>query len=133
MNKKGTLILEHRQIEQKIRRMAYQIYEHNNDETEIIVAGIMNSGIELAQKTAKFLKKIAPVEVRLCQLHIDKKNPLAGTESSLDKESYENKVVILADDVLNSGSTLMYGAKHFLEVPLKKLQTLVLVDRSHKR
>ena len=35
--------------------------------------------------------------------------------------------------VLNSGTTLIYGVKHFLEVPLKKFKTAVLVDRNHKK
>ncbi len=128
-----TLILEHRQIQQKIRRMAYQIYESNSQEKEIILAGIMNSGYKLAVKIEKILTEISGIEVKLCQLKVDKKNPLSPITCSFDKEDYENKVVVLADDVLNSGSTLIYGAKYFLETPLKKLQTLVLVDRSHKR
>lgn len=133
MEKTTTHILNHRQIEQKIRRMAYQIYESNSNEQEIILAGIMSSGYELAQKIEKDLTAISPIKVQLCQVKIDKKNPLSTpVESSLKREEFENKVVVLADDVLNSGSTLIYGAKFFLEVPLKKLQTLVLVDRSHK-
>ena len=63
----------------------------------------------------------------------DKKNPLKGVSTSLTIEDYQNKSLILVDDVLNSGSTLIYGVKHFLEVPLKKFQTAVLVDRSHKK
>lgn len=128
-----TLILNHRQIEQKIRRIAFQIYESNSGEKEIILAGIMSAGYELAKKIEKILIEISDLDVKLCQLKIDKKNPLSKIESSIKQEDYENKVVVLADDVLNSGSTLIYGAKYFLEVPLKKLQTLVLVDRSHKK
>jgi pyrimidine operon attenuation protein/uracil phosphoribosyltransferase len=41
--------------------------------------------------------------------------------------------VILIDDVLNTGSTLMFAAKHFLDVPLKQFKTAVLVDRNHKK
>lgn len=131
--KDKTLILNHRQIEQKIRRIAFQIYESNSSEKEIILAGIMSAGYELAKKIEKILTEISNLEVKLCQLKIDKKNPLNTIESSISQEDFKNKVVVLADDVLNSGSTLIYGAKFFLEVPLKKLQTLVLVDRSHKK
>jgi len=133
MTQSTTLILNHRQIEQKIKRMAYQIYENNHQEEEIVLAGIMSSGFILAQKIEKCLLEISPLKVKLCKLKINKKDPLAvPVESSLQTEEFKNKVVVLADDVLNSGSTLIYGAKFFLEVPLKKLQTLVLVDRSHK-
>lgn len=133
MENRGTLILNHREIEQKIRRIAYQLYEHNSNETELILAGIMSAGFELATKLEGVLSDISPLDIKLCKLDIDKANPLAGAKSSLSKKDYENKVVVLTDDVLNSGSTLIYGAKHFLEVPLKKLQTVVLVDRSHKK
>lgn len=128
-----TLILNHRQIEQKIRRMAYQVYEYNTGETEIILAGIMSSGYKLATKIEKILTSISDLKVTLCQIELDKKNPLNGVKCSLKQEEYKDKVVVLADDVLNSGSTLMYGVQYFMEVPLKKIQTLVLVDRSHKR
>lgn len=133
MSKTKTVILNHQEIEHKIRRMAYQVYERNSDESEIVLAGIMSSGYKLAEKIKGILTEISDIDVRLCQLKIDKKNPLNPIECSLEKSDFENKVVVLADDVLNSGSTLIYGANFFLEVALKKLQTLVLVDRSHKR
>lgn len=128
-----TLILNNKEIEHKIRRMAYQVYEHNIDEQEIILAGIRSSGYELAKRIEKILTEISNIKVILCEISMDKKNPLNGISCSLNRDMYKDKVVVLADDVLNSGSTLMYGVRHFLEVPLKKLQTLVLVDRSHKK
>lgn len=127
------MILNERQIQQKIRRMAYQIFEQNYKEQEIVLAGIWSSGYQLAEKLAKVLGEVADFDVQLCKLTINKKNPLDSITCSVGGETYRDKVVILADDVLNSGSTLMYGAKYFLDVPLKKLQTLVLVDRSHKK
>ena len=60
-------------------------------------------------------------------------NPNAPITTSLDKEIYKNKGLVLIDDVLNSGTTLVYGVKHFLEVPLSKFKTAVLVDRNHKK
>lgn len=132
MNNTGTLILDHRQINHKIRRMAYQIYEHNAGEKEIVVAGIMSSGFKLAEKIAALLSEISPIKVDLCQIKIDKRNPLRPIQCSLDADEYENKVIIVADDVLNSGSTLIHSVAYFLKVPVKKIQTLVLVDRSHK-
>ncbi len=133
MTAKKTLILDHQQIEHKIKRMAYQIYESNVNESEIIIAGIAKNGFVLAQKLTTALQEISDIKIELCEVKLDKKNPLAGAKTSLDAEEYKNKSIILVDDVLNSGSTLIYGVKHFLEVPLKKFQTAVLVDRSHKK
>lgn len=132
MNK--TLILNNKQIQQKINRIAYEIYENNYDEKEIIIAGIANNGFLLAKKIAEALQTISPLKTKLIEIVIDKKKPLS-TEIKLrltDKELI-NKVIILVDDVLNSGRTLIFGAKPFLTIPVKRLTTAVLVDRGHNR
>lgn len=126
-------ILSHDEITHKIRRIAYQIYEANNNETEVILAGIDSNGYLLAKKLKLVLSKISPIKPILCKVIIDKKNPLKTIKTSINKEEYKNKSVILIDDVLNSGTTLIYGVKHFLDVPLKKFKTAVLVNRNHKK
>lgn len=127
------IILTREEIEHKTRRIAYQIYETFPDESEIVLAGIANSGYLFAQMIAGELKKIAPFEVTLCEVRINKENPLDAIETSLTPAEYTNKSLVLIDDVLNSGTTLIYGVKHFLDVPLKKFKTAVLVDRNHKQ
>lgn len=126
-------ILSHDEITHKIRRIAYQIYEVNSNETEVILAGIDSNGYILAKKLKSVLSKISPLEPILCKVIIDKKNPLETIRTSIPKEEYQNKSVILIDDVLNSGTTLIYGVKHFLDVPLKNFKTAVLVNRNHKK
>jgi pyrimidine operon attenuation protein/uracil phosphoribosyltransferase len=71
--------------------------------------------------------------IELCEVKINKKNPLEKITTSLKPEAYKDKSVVLVDDVLNSGTTLIYGVRHFLEVPLKQFKTAVLVDRNHKK
>ncbi|MFT4611073.1 MAG: pyrimidine operon attenuation protein/uracil phosphoribosyltransferase [Glaciecola sp.] len=127
------IILNHQEIQHKIKRIAYQIYECNVDEDEIILAGIAHNGFILAKKLKQILEKISDIKPILCKVIIDKKNPLAEISTSLSKEQYSNKSIILIDDVLNSGSTLIYGVKHFLDVPLKQFKTAVLVNRNHKK
>ena len=126
-------ILNQEEIKHKIRRIAYQIYESNMDEDEIILAGIAKNVFILAQKLDKELKDISPLKTTLCEVKIDKKNPLGEIKTSLATENYENRAIILVDDVLNSGTTLIYGVRHFLKVPLKHFKTAVLVDRNHKK
>ena len=83
---------------------------------------------------AKKLTEISAIEVKLSTIKVDKDNPFyIDIEVDISEKDYKNKVLILVDDVLNSGKTLMYGAKYFLSVPLKKLSTIVLVDRNHNR
>ncbi|MGB3608231.1 MAG: phosphoribosyltransferase family protein [Psychroserpens sp.] len=126
-------ILNHQEIQHKIRRIAYQIYESNVYEQEIILAGIESNGYILAKKLKQNLEKISDLKPILCKVVVDKKNPLSAVTTSLLKDDYKNKSIILIDDVLNSGSTLIYGVKHFLEVPLKQFKTAVLVNRNHKK
>jgi pyrimidine operon attenuation protein/uracil phosphoribosyltransferase len=126
-------ILSHKEIEHKIKRIAYQIYESNVDETELIIAGIDSNGYRLAKKIKNNLDKISSIESKLCKVIIDKVAPTNPIITSINKEDYTNKSIVLIDDVLNSGSTLIYGIKHFLDVPLKQFKTAVLVNRNHKK
>ncbi|TXD81250.1 phosphoribosyltransferase [Subsaximicrobium wynnwilliamsii] len=127
------VILNHQEIQNKIRRIAYQIYESNVDENTLILAGIQENGFILAKQIKKQLDVISEIETTLCKVLINKKNPLEAITTSLPPADYQNKSVVLVDDVLNSGSTLIYGVKHFLDVPLKQFKTAVLVDRNHKK
>lgn len=127
------IILDTVQIEQKIRRIAYQIYESNTTEKEVVIAGIRGNGYVFAEKIVEVLNVISDLKVTICQVNIDKKNPLETITTSLPSEDYMNKSLVLVDDVLNSGTTLIYGVKHFLDVPLKQFKTAVLVNRNHKK
>ncbi|WP_445711672.1 phosphoribosyltransferase family protein [Flavobacterium sp.] len=127
------IILNHQEIQHKIKRISYQIYETFVDEKEIIIAGVSKSGYVLAEKICDELKKISDLNITLCEVNINKQNPQEQITTSIPSDQYSNKGLILVDDVLNSGTTLIYGVKHFLEVPLSKFKTAVLVDRNHKK
>lgn len=133
MTTTNNIILDNTQILQKIKRIAYQIYESNSNEKEIIIAGIADNGYLFAEELSKIVSEISSINVVLCKVKIDKKNPLKGISTSISSEDYKNKSLVLVDDVLNSGTTLIYGIKHFLDVPLKRFKTAVLVNRNHKK
>jgi pyrimidine operon attenuation protein/uracil phosphoribosyltransferase len=127
-------ILTHDQIQHIAKRIAYQIYETNVDEKEIVVAGVNGGGNDFAKKIVTILKKITEAQIVLCKVSMDKKNPLkSGVETSIPEDDYTNKSIVLVDDVLNSGTTLIYGVHHFLKTPIKQLKTAVLVNRNHKK
>ncbi|NCP20390.1 MAG: phosphoribosyltransferase [Flavobacteriales bacterium CG03_land_8_20_14_0_80_35_15] len=128
-----SIILNKIQINQKIMRIAYQIYECHLNQNELIIAGIADNGFILAKRIQKALQAISPLKVSICEVTIDKKKPLNPIITSLNAIEYQNKSLVLVDDVLNSGTTLMYVVKHFLEVPLTQFKTAVLVDRNHKK
>lgn len=129
----NNIILNHQQIVHKTKRIAYQIYEANVDEEAIILAGIDKNGYVFAEELKSVLETISTLNVILCKVTINKKNPLEEIETSIPEEDYKNMSLVLVDDVLNSGTTLMYGVKHFLNVPLKRFKTAVLVNRNHKK
>jgi pyrimidine operon attenuation protein / uracil phosphoribosyltransferase len=129
-----TLILNNLEISQKIDRISYQILEDNHLEEEIIIVGISNNGYLFADKLAKKLKKISDVKITLVKLTLNKENPLSQ-DIVIDKPTniLSNQVIILVDDVLNSGRALIYGVKYLLDYPIKRMSTAVLVDRNNKR
>ncbi len=127
------VILNHNQIIHKVKRIAYQIYETNADQNELIIAGINGRGFELAKLIQEQLDSISQINTVLCEVYIDKKNAQELIRTSLESSDYREKSLVLIDDVLNSGSTLIYCVKHFLNVPLKQFKTAVLVNRNHKK
>ena len=134
MSENKTLILNSQQIHQKINRISYQIYEDTYTEDEIIVVGIANKGYLLATKIVKQLNKIASCKITLAKLTINKNNPIENNgQLDISSEQLNDKVVILVDDVLNTGKALIYGVKYLLDFPIKKISTAVLVDRNHKK
>ena len=127
-------ILDIQGIDQKLKRLAWQVYEKNVAEKEIIVVGISERGLILAKKLAAHIQEISKIKTKVAHLDLDKDNPYNKEVAlNLEVKEYANKVVILVDDVLNSGKTLMYAAKHFLTTPIKRLAIMVLVDRNHNR
>ena len=127
------IILTHKEIAHKTNRIAYQIFETFVNDEEVILAGIANNGYIFAQKIATELTLISDLKITLCEVKINKQNPQDNITTSIPAADYQNKSLVLIDDVLSSGTTLIYGVKHFLEVPLSKFKTAVLVDRNHKK
>jgi pyrimidine operon attenuation protein/uracil phosphoribosyltransferase len=111
-------ILDHKQVQHKIRRIAFQIAEVYLKHDPIILAGIAEGGYTFAKELKKVLSTIITTEIKLCKVTINKIDPLQPVTTSLKKQEYKNCGVVLCDDVLNSGTTLIYAVKHFLNVPL---------------
>ena len=131
--KKTQKILEQDQIDKIIKRIAYQILENNSEELEIFLIGIKNNGYVLAELIYHQLKQISNLNITLYSIQINKKDPLKSIEHNFDLKKMKNKSIVLIDDVLNSGRTLLYGVKFLLDIPLSNFNTAVLIDRNHKK
>jgi pyrimidine operon attenuation protein/uracil phosphoribosyltransferase len=132
MSSPRTLVLSQDQIAQKLHRMAYQIYEQHHLERELVMVAVARKGVELAAKLHPLLVDVSGIQVKLVHLAMDKQDVLGPMQLS-EPVSLSGKAVILVDDVLNSGRTLMYAARFLLGEPVKRLTTVVLVDRQHRQ
>lgn len=128
----STLILNHEQITKKIERIAYQILEDNINETSITLVGIANTGYKFASTLAITLQSISDSDIVLLELKIDKRNSIESLDNSIELDIKNETSVILVDDVLNSGETLMNSSFIILKHGIKKLRTAVLIDRRHR-
>jgi pyrimidine operon attenuation protein/uracil phosphoribosyltransferase len=128
MERKQILTSAH--VAMKLRRLAYEILENNTGEKDLLLAGIKGCGLVVARQLQFILSEISSVSVRLISVDLDKEHP--GVVMLSEAMELDGKVVILIDDVANSGRTLLYALRPFLECHPRKIQTLVLVERSHK-
>jgi pyrimidine operon attenuation protein / uracil phosphoribosyltransferase len=127
------LILDKKQTLQKIKRIAFEILERNLHEKEIVIAGIYDKGYMFAELLEKEFNQISKIRTTLVKIDLDKTSPLQSEITlDMDIKLLKNKTIILTDDVLNTGRTLAYSLKPFLNIPIKKLQVAVIVDRQHK-
>jgi pyrimidine operon attenuation protein / uracil phosphoribosyltransferase len=127
------LILDKKQTLQRIKRIAFEIYEQNSKAKEIILAGIYDKGYVFAGLLQKELGGICQIKTQLVKVTVDKKSPLQmEIMLDVDIKNLKNKTIILIDDVLNTGRTLAHSLKPFLNIETAKIQTAVIVDRRHK-
>lgn len=129
----SNVILDSYQINQKIKRLSYEIYENNLSEKSIILIGINKNGFVLSKKIKEYLLDLFPKKIELLNLKIQEKNPVFDNfNSKINKNQIKNKVIIVVDDVLNSGKTIAFSIGSILSYFPKKIEVAVLVDRSHK-
>ena len=120
-------------IKSSLKRIAYQIYENNIEEKSIVIVGIGNRGKILSNLLGNSIKSICDLNLIFVFLSIKKKKLLKVVESDISLEEIKNKSIIIVDDVLNTGGTLIYAVSYFLKIPVKKIQTAVMVNRNHKK
>ena len=128
---KENKILDKQKIEDKIRRISYEIYEENFDENSLIVCGIEKNGAIIAKKIIEELKSICNIKIEFISIGLDKKKPLETVKINSTKKDIKDKAIILIDDVSNTGKTLIYVIKEIIKFEPKKINTAVLINRDH--
>ena len=124
-------ILDSNQINQKILRLSWQVFEDNFSEKEIVLVGIGEQGLLIAEQVKFHLNTISKLKTTVFRIDVDRHKPFNKVSTELTENDYKNKVIILIDDVLHSGKTLTYAFKTFLDTSVKKMTVLVLIDRNH--
>lgn len=126
-------IIQHKQIKQKIKRLAIEILEHNVHTDEIYLIGVNNNGYRFAELIKKEMDRRQLIQTHLINVRVKTQNPITEmVRLSIDVDKLSGKSLILVDDVANSGRTLFYATKPLLDIIPQKLEAAVLVDRSHK-
>jgi len=129
MSAEKKYILDQVTAEKKLRRMALEIIENNPGAAEIILAGIRGSGTVIAKRVQEHLASFTDTHTKIITISLDKKNPDTVTLS--EPLDFDNKLIIVTDDVANSGRTLLYALKPFLDFHPTRIQVLALVQRTH--
>ncbi len=128
-----TIVLDHDRVQRKLTRIVHQLHEEYHAEQDIVLVGIAPRGLTLAKRLQAGLSEATDMKVELVELKLDKDAPLERpAKLSVEPSTLRDRVVVLVDDVLMSGRTLMHAASFLVQVPLKKLTTVVLVDRRHR-
>ncbi len=126
-------ILNEKQINQKIKRLTIEILEHNFSEPEIILAGVNNNGLQFARLLMNELLLRSSIPITVTRIRLNPAKPLEyETHLEMPFESLTNKVIIVVDDVANTGRTIFYALKPLMKTLPKKIEVAVLVDRKHK-
>lgn len=128
-----TTVLDHERVGRKLVRIAHQLHEEHHQEKELVLVGVAPRGHELAGRLATLLSGISKIRTTVVAIALDKDDPLGGPVSlAVEEKALTGRVVVLVDDVLMSGRTLMHAAAHLVRFPIKRLSTVVLVDRRHR-
>jgi pyrimidine operon attenuation protein/uracil phosphoribosyltransferase len=126
------IILTRHQLEQKVQRIAYQLFEEHQDEESLVIAGVKGNGYIFAKELESFFKTICPIRSSLLEVEVDKTMPFTTGVKCAGDEAVANQPLVLVDDVLNSGGTLVSALHYFINKPMKSIKTAVLIDRNHR-
>lgn len=126
-------ILDHKKIERKIQRLSYQIIEANFDAESLYLLGINNNGYRFAELLRDAIMQITEIKINLHRLNINPAAPVSNERSvDIELDMLKGKRILIVDDVANTGRTMFYAFKPFMDVLSQKIEVAVLVDRKHK-
>ncbi len=135
----ATVILDAGAIQRALTRIAHEIAERNAASTEVVLVGIPEGGVPLAQRLGKILAEIwqhaVPTGSLDVSMHRDDLDQRAAPKIHPTVMPFDvnGKTVVLVDDVLFSGRTTRAAMDALNDFGRpKKIQLAVLIDRGHR-
>jgi pyrimidine operon attenuation protein/uracil phosphoribosyltransferase len=114
-----------------LKRMAYEVFERNFGGERIVVAGIGPRGGYLADHLEAHLRAISPLDVERADL--DKVGDGLAWKGGKPAVALAGATLLIVDDVLYSGATLVQALGLAASHAPDKIQTAFLIDRGHHR
>lgn len=126
-------ILDNETVRRKIKRLSYEILENNYDSSHLLLLGINKNGDKLAHELKEVLESISDKTIQLGNIVVNPESPVQeNIQCSVKQEEIEGNNIIIVDDVANTGRTLFYACKPLMDALPNRLETAVLVNRTHK-
>ena len=133
MSAQRDLVMTHDNVVRKLDRMARELLEVHYQESTLVLVGVAGQGQALCEALSSRLTSLSDLEVVTGPLTMHRDLPLAHEmHCDVDMTAWNDKIVILVDDVLNSGRTLIHAVRFVLEGHPREVHTAVLVDRKHR-
>ena len=125
-------ILDQKEIYARLKRMAFEVYERNYQEKNLLVIGIDVRGGFIAKELCRYLTEISDLQIERVKAKLDKSDEGVGIELDVDIEKIHQRPVVVVDDVLYTGNTMLHVVSILLQAGPNSIQTAVLIDRGHR-
>jgi len=133
-------IMDNKDVQRAVTRIAHEIIERNKGAQNLVIVGIRARGDYLAARIAQVIEGIEEVNIPVGviditlyrdDLQVVLEQPVVHkTEIPFD---IGGRVVILVDDVLNTGRTIRAALDQLVDFGRpRSVQLAVLVDRGHR-
>lgn len=125
------IILNSTDISNKIRRIAFEIIENNIDEKKIFMIGLLPNGKYISEEINKIIRLNTDINTEIIFFEMDKKElSFKKIHKDFNFKILKDQVVIFIDDVMNTGTTLIYAINQILPFKPKEIQIGVLIERN---
>ena len=135
-----TQIMDDRQIQRTITRMAHEIIERNKGVEDVVLVGIRTRGEPIARMLSQAILRVEGAQVPVGSVditfyrddltHVSGDPTINRTDIPFD---VNGKTVVLVDDVLYTGRTVRAAMEAMMaRGRAHRIQLAVLIDRGHR-